>query len=272
MIKNITLLLGIALLITACSPKPFEEAKKIQEVKLQQVIEKMDTNTAPDLRDSMGRLLKTSFIPTVNFSSRKPNFVIIHHTAQDSLAQTIKTFTLERTQVSAHYVVSRDGEVVQMLNDELRAWHAGASKWGNVTDMNSCSIGIELDNNGTEPFTDNQINSLIILLTKLKTTYSIPASNFIGHADIAPKRKPDPSILFPWQKLAEKGFGLWYDIPNLMPPANFDVESALKRIGYETANLNSAIIAFKRHFVKQDLNPVMSGWDKCVLYNLYKKY
>jgi len=162
--------------------------------------------------------------------------------------------------------------VVQMLNDELRAWHAGASKWGNVTDMNSCSIGIELDNNGTEPFTNDQINSLLVLLTKLKTTYGIPAANFIGHADIAPKRKPDPSILFPWQKLAEKGFGLWYDIPNQLPPANFDVESALKRIGYDTFDTNSAIIAFKRHFVKLDLNPIMSEWDKCVLYNLYKKY
>lgn len=272
MINKFTFLILIAVIFTACSPKPFEEAKRIQEVKVQEVIQKMDTNNAPDLRDSAGNALKTSYIPSVNFSSRKPNFVIIHHTAQDSLAQTIRTFTLERTQVSAHYVVSRDGQVVQMLNDELRAWHAGASKWGNITDMNSCSIGIELDNNGTEPFSDNQINSLLVLLAKLKFTYNIPAANFIGHADIAPKRKPDPSILFPWQKLAEKGFGLWYDMPNLPPTAYFDVESALKRIGYDTSDMNSAIIAFKRHFVKLDLNPVMSEWDKCVLYNLYKKY
>ena len=270
--RNLTFLLGVATFIAACSPKPFEEAKRIQEVKVQEVMQKMDTNNAPELKDSLGKLLKTSYIPTVNFSSRRPNFVVIHHTAQDSLAQTIRTFTLERTQVSAHYVVGRDGEVVQMLNDELRAWHAGASKWGNITDMNSCSIGIELDNNGTEPFTDNQINSLMVLLTKLKTTYAIPAANFIGHADIAPKRKPDPSILFPWQKLADSGFGLWYDIPNLSPPTNFDVENALKRIGYDTVDMNAAIIAFKRHFVTLDLNPVMSEWDKCVLYNLYRKY
>ncbi len=220
----------------------------------------------------MGNLLVTSYIPTVNFSSRKPNYVIIHHTAQDSLAQTITTFILERTQVSAHYVVGRDGQVVQMLNDELRAFHAGVSKWGNNYDMNSSSIGIELDNNGAEPFSDLQIKSLLILLQKLKTTYNIPAANFIGHADIAPKRKPDPSILFPWKTLADNGFGLWYDIPNYPPPVDFDIEAALHRIGYDTSDLPAAIIAFKRHFVKLDLNPVMSNWDKCVLFNLYKKY
>src|SRR6476659_3071873 len=136
-----------ALLLAACSPKPYQEAQKIQEEKIQAVVEKMDVNPVPILMDSLGNAIKTSFIPTVNFSTRKPDFVIIHHTAQDSLAQTIKTFTLERTQVSAHYVVGRDGQVVQMLSDDLRAWHAGVSKWGNNYDMNSCSIGIEIDNN-----------------------------------------------------------------------------------------------------------------------------
>ena len=256
----------------ACSPKPYQAAQKIREDKVKVMTEDIVTNPSLVLIDSAGNLIPTSFIPTVNFSSRKPNFVIIHHTAQDSLAQTITTFILERTQVSAHYVVSRDGQIVQMLNDDLRAWHAGVSKWGSVTDMNSCSIGIELDNNGTEPFSEIQINNLMILLSNLKTTYNIPTANFIGHADIAPKRKPDPSILFPWKKLADNGFGFWYETPDLPAPLNFDTESALRRIGYDTADLPAAIIAFKRHFVKLDLNPVMSDWDKCVLFNLYRKY
>lgn len=263
---------SVLFLTAGCSPKPYRQAKKIQEAKVQVVIEKIDTNLAPVLMDSLGNLLVTSFIPTVNFSSRKPSFVIIHHTAQDSLAQTISTFIVERTQVSAHYVVGRDGQVVQMLNDELRAFHAGVSKWGNNYDMNSCSIGIELDNNGVEPFSNTQINSLLILLQKLKSTYNIPTANFIGHSDVAPKRKPDPSILFPWKTLADKGFGLWFDNPNMLPPKDFDVENALRRIGYDTRDLPSAIIAFKRHFVKMDLNPLMNDWDKCVLYNLFKKY
>lgn len=270
--RNSIICISLISILGACSPKPYQAAQKIQEDKVEVITAEILANPAPVLLDSSGNQLPTSYIPTVNFSSRRPNFVIIHHTAQDSLAQTITTFTLERTQVSAHYVVGRDGQIVQMLNDDLRAWHAGNSKWGSVTDMNSCSIGIELDNNGTEPFTDIQITNLMILLAKLKTSYNIPAANFIGHADIAPRRKPDPSILFPWKKLADNGFGLWYNTPDLKPPFDFDVESALRRIGYDTADLSAAIIAFKRHFVKLDLDPVMSDWDKCVLYNLYRKY
>ncbi len=271
MLSRSLLLLFVAFL-ASCSPKPYQQAKKIQEEKVKEVIAKIDTHQAPALYDTLGNALKTSFVPTVNFGSRKPDFVIIHHTAQDSVNQTLKTFTLERTQVSAHYVVGREGEVIQMLSDDLRAWHAGNGRWGNGFDMNSCSIGIELDNNGFEPFSDQQINSLLILLAKLKETHKIPVSNFIGHGDIAPKRKSDPSVLFPWKKLADAGFGLWYDIPSNLPPAHFDVENALRRIGYDTRDLPAAIVAFKRHFVQLDLTPVMSDWDKCVLYNIYWKY
>lgn len=264
--------LSLIIFISACSPKPYKAAQKIHKKKIKLLKEQITANPSPSFIDSSGNQIATAYVPTVNFGSRKPNFVIIHHTAQNSLAQTITTFTLEKTQVSAHYVVSRDGKVVQMLNDMLRANHAGVGKWGNVTDLNSCSIGIELDNNGIEPFSKAQINSLMILLAKLKTTYNIPTANFIAHADIAPKRKPDPGILFPWKTLADNGFGLWFDTPNLFPPITFDVENALRRVGYDTSDLPAAIIAFKRHFVKIDLSPVMSSWDKCVLYNLYRKY
>ncbi len=266
-------LLAIATCVVySCSPKSYKQAQKIQEEKIQEVTTKLVEHHAPVLIDTAGNTIPASFIPAVNFGARKPFYVMIHHTAQDSLAQTIKTFTLQHTQVSAHYVISRDGFLVQMLSDELRAWHAGAGKWGNITDMNSCSIGIELDNNGTEPFTPEQINTLLLLLAKLKTDYNIPAANFIGHSDFSPKRKTDPSILFPWEKLARHGFGLWYDAPDQLPPVDFDVEAALRRIGYDTSDLSAAIIAFKRHFVQQDLIPLMGTWDKCVLYNLYKKY
>lgn len=273
MMKNRELkFIPLLLLLAACSPKPYQEAAKIQDQKVDEIVEKIDEHPAPVLTDSLGNTIPTAFIPTVNFGNRKPDFVIIHYTAQDSVAQTIQTFTQEKTQVSAHYVISKDGKVIQMLNDDLRAWHAGLSKWGNNTDMNSCSIGIELDNNGHEPFADAQMNSLLILLAKLKAAYNIPASNFIGHGDVAPQRKPDPGILFPWKMLADHGFGLWYDAPGATPPADFDVENALRRIGYDTSDLAAAIVAFKRHFVKLDLNPVMTDWDKCVLFSLYKKY
>jgi N-acetylmuramoyl-L-alanine amidase len=211
------------------------------------------------------------FIGSVNFGIRKPNFVIIHHTAQTSTDQTIKTFTLKSTQTSAHYVIGRDGKVVHMVNDYLRANHAGVAKWGNETDLNSCSLGIELDNNGDEPYSDAQINSLISVLNTLKKKYNIPVPNFIGHSDIAPKRKQDPNK-FPWEKLAEQGFGLWYDDILQIPPPEFDSAVALRIIGYDISNLPAAITAFKRHFVQTDITPVLTQADNMILFNLYRKY
>ncbi|WP_310398065.1 N-acetylmuramoyl-L-alanine amidase [Hymenobacter sp.] len=158
------------------------------------------------------------WVGTTNFNLRKPNYVVIHHTAQDSTGQTLRTFTLPSTQVSAHYVIGRDGRVYHLLSDYLRAWHGGAARWGNTTDLNSCSIGIELDNNGAEPFAEAQTASLLKVLAGLKKAYGIPAANFIGHADIAPARKTDPSALFPWKLLAANGFGLWYDAGPLPSP------------------------------------------------------
>ena len=157
---------------------------------------------------------RATWVGTTNFGLRKPDFVIIHHTAQNSCDQTLQTFTLPRTQVSAHYVICKDGTVHHILNDYLRAWHAGNSSWGNNKDINSSSIGIELDNNGFEPFPAAQINSLLTLLDTLKQRYRIPTANFIGHADIAPGRKVDPNVDFPWQLLSQNGYGLWYSDTN----------------------------------------------------------
>ncbi|POY39076.1 N-acetylmuramoyl-L-alanine amidase [Solitalea longa] len=264
--KSIPLL--SVLLLAACSSNPYSASKKIYKQQLKTLV-KTIKQTEPYVLDSVPA---AEWISTVNFNLRKPNFVIIHHTAQDSLGQTLKTFTLTKTQVSAHYVVSKDGKVVHMLNDYLRAWHAGNARWGNCTDINSNSLGIELDNNGKEPFTQPQINSLLVLLGKLKKTYNIPTANFIGHADIAPTRKPDPSELFPWKTLADKGFGLWYTQPLDSVPANFNVNQALRIIGYDTRDSNAALIAFKRHFIQSDVGPIVTDSTKMILNNLYKKY
>ena len=225
------------------------------------------------------------WVGTVNFNLRKPNYVIIHHTAQDSTAQTLKTFTLVKTQVSAHYVIGRNGQTYHMLNDYLRAWHGGAARWGSISDINSVSIGIELDNNDVEPFQEAQLASLLRVLASLKKAYNIPAANFIGHGDIAPTRKNDPSAQFPWQRLAQRGFGLWYDeavltdttaapfatdslgqfLPGLTP------RDALRIIGYDTQDMPAAIRAFKRHFVPTDPSPILTETDRRILYALYRK-
>ena len=216
--------------------------------------------------------LATTFVGTTNFNMRKPNFVIIHHTAQNSCDQTLKTFTLTRTEVSAHYVICRQGNVVHMLNNYLRAWHGGAAKWGNVTDINSASIGIELDNNGTEPFSESQMQSLLNVLAYLKKAYSIPTANFIGHADIAPQRKNDPSKYFNWQMLAQKGFGHWYDTTKVTLPLEYNYKTALRVIGYNTAKEGAAIQAFKLHFNSADTTATLTNTDKKILIDLVQKY
>lgn len=213
----------------------------------------------------------SEWVGTVNFNLRKPNFIIIHHTAQDSIQQTLRTFTLKETNVSAHYVIARDGKVIHMLNDYLRAWHAGNGSWGKDTDMNSGSIGIELDNNGSEPFTDTQINSLMALLTKLKKDYNIPTQNIIGHADIAPARKVDPSALFPWKLLALNGFGLWPDEELPCPPSDFNSIQGLQVIGYNTTNLSAAIKAFKLHYIQTEVNDILDEKTISTIYSIYKK-
>jgi N-acetylmuramoyl-L-alanine amidase len=225
------------------------------------------------------------WVGTVNFNLRKPNYVIIHHTAQNSTEQTLKTFTLTKTQVSAHYVIGRDGQTYHMLNDYLRAWHGGVARWGSISDINSVSIGIELDNNGTEPFQEAQLASLLKVLASLKRTYNIPTANFIGHGDIAPVRKNDPSAQFPWARLAARGFGLWYDTASLadttaapfaadslgQPLPGLTPREALRIIGYDTQDLNAAIIAFKRHFVQTDNSPALTENDRRILYAIYRK-
>lgn len=224
------------------------------------------------LKDSLGLNFATPWVGTTNFTMRRPNYVIIHHTAQNSCDQTLKTFTLPRTQVSAHYVICKEGTVFHMLNDYYRAHHAGVSKWGNSTDINSSSIGIELDNNGFEIFTDPQINSLLQLLERLKKAFGIPAANFIGHGDIAPTRKVDPNWQFPWKMLSEKGYGLWWDdTTNVEISPSFDHIQALRLVGYDIKDSSAAIRAFKQHFM-QDTTKIMDDAGRKILFQLVKKY
>ncbi len=299
-----TYLIFVASLVISCATNPYAATNKIHKKQSKLLTDQLNTFPAEQPEGEALLPYGEHWAGTTNFNLRKPNFVILHHTAQDSLAQTLSTFTKVPAQVSAHYVIGKNGEIYQMLNDYYRAWHAGAGKWGNTTDLNSASLGIELDNNGFEPFSPLQINSLIKLLKVLKERYNIPAANFIGHSDIAPGRKVDPNPMFPWKLLAEEGFGLWYDeievpvivldgrpktgnlnIPavtegNIVPeptgsdlaPASVDPEMALRIIGYDTSNLEAAIKAFKLHFIQSEVNGELNAMDLLILENLYKKY
>ncbi len=254
--------------LTQCASGPYVSSNKSYKKQAKALAKTISQYPVPDSVTT----IDPKFIGTVNFNLRKPNFVIIHHTAQNSCDETLKTFTLTRTQVSAHYVVCRNGTIHHMLNDYLRAWHGGVSKWGNASDINSSSIGIEVDNNGSEPFSESQINSLLELLSRLKKTYSIPATNFIGHADIAPGRKVDPSRYFPWQTLAQNGYGLWYDTTATQPATDFNKLQALRIIGYNIQKPNDAIYSYHLHFVPQDTTHNFSEADNKILFNLMQKY
>ncbi len=257
------------LLIYACSTNKYATTNKAHKKQVKSFAKLLQQYP---LNDSTGLNYPQNFVGTTNFTMRKPNYVIIHHTAQDSCEQTLRTFTLPRTQVSAHYVICKDGTVYHMLNDYLRAHHAGAAKWGNATDINSSSIGIELDNNGFQYFDERQINSLLTLLERLKKSFSIPTANFIGHGDIAPTRKNDPNWRFPWKQLSDKGFGLWWsDTAQINQPKNVDYITALRIIGYDVKDTSAAILGFKRHFMQDTTKGITPSAEK-ILYNLYKKY
>jgi N-acetylmuramoyl-L-alanine amidase len=264
-LKYLTFLM-LCIVIYACSSFPYTKTNR-QYIGQAKLLSKKLT-LSPDKQSENQLPIAEKWVGTTNFDLRKPNFVVIHHTAQNSCEQTLKTFTLERTKVSAHYVICKDGTVHHMLNDYMRAWHGGVGSWGNNTDLNSSSIGIEIDNNGFEPFEQAQINSLLQLLSQLKNKYQIPVDHFIGHSDIAPRRKVDPNINFPWKTLANLGYGIWFEPdPNIQLQSGLTIKQALSLVGYETKDSIAAILAFKRHF-RQDSSRLMNQADSSVLSQL----
>lgn len=257
--------------LASCSSNPYSPTNKVYKSQVKELAKTIRLAPLP-IVEGPGVKAAPYFVGTTNFNLRKPNYVIIHHTAQKACEQTLKTFTLPRTQVSAHYVICKDGTIYHMLNDYLRAYHGGIGKWGNLTDINSASLGIELDNNGYEPFSEVQMKSLIALLSTLKKNYNIPAANFIGHSDIAPQRKQDPNQYFPWNQLSKSGFGLWYDDLLELAPENYDYVTGLRLIGYDVKNPTAALVAFKRHFIQTDISSLVTQLDKNVIYNLAGKF
>ncbi|MDT0690435.1 N-acetylmuramoyl-L-alanine amidase [Salegentibacter sp. F188] len=306
---RLTLFLPVLLLLNSCATNPYSKTNRVYKKQTKTFAKELQISPEEEIAKNPDIKYGEHWVGTTNFNLRRPNYVILHHTAQDSVEQTLNTFITPERQVSAHYVIGHNGEVYHMLNDYYRAWHGGIGSWGTTTDLNSASIGIELDNDGFEEFSDAQIESLIEVLKMLREKYKIPAKNVIGHSDIAPSRKVDPSVFFPWKKLAEEGFGIWYNeevidnlqlesqffnydkqllimklnplgrkltfldrllFPNIIP-SDFNYKDALKIIGYDTSNLSSAIQAFELHFIQKDVNGILSDYDLKILYDVYRK-
>lgn len=194
------------------------------------------------------------WVPSPNFEARRPVIIVVHATEQGSAEQSLKTLRSANRagKVSSHYLIGDDGRIYQLVADGDRAWHAGAGGWGTITDVNNASIGIEMDNEVGEAYTEAQIAALLRLLDDLCTRLDIPKTQVIGHADLAPTRKRDPGSLFPWQRLAEAGFGRWPQGERVEPPPGFDPWLAMAAVGYPLKDRAAAVRAFHRHYRGRD--------------------
>lgn len=196
--------------------------------------------------------LPVAVVASPNHDARHPTMVVIHYTSNDDIDHSLDTLTSAHRKVSAHYLIDRQGKLYQLVPEDRRAWHAGKSYWAGITDINSTSIGVELDNNGSEPYATEQIDTLLNLLGDIKIRHRIRARNIVGHSDVAPGRKIDPGVYFPWRRLAASGFGLWCDNPEEIMDASTDMLTILTLIGYDPSNPVAARQAFKTHYLTNE--------------------
>ncbi|MBR1825480.1 MAG: N-acetylmuramoyl-L-alanine amidase [Alphaproteobacteria bacterium] len=160
---------------------------------------------------------------------------------------------LRERELSSHYIIDLDGTVFKLVSEKKRAWHAGQSKWRGMNMLNQYSVGIEISSLslGQTEYASAQLESLIKLSRQIIRHYQIPMVNVVAHSDIAPTRKPDPGLAFPWQYLAQKGAGAWYDLSDAAKVTENDVMTLLQIIGYDVIDLAAASYAFCRHFIPQ---------------------
>jgi N-acetylmuramoyl-L-alanine amidase len=187
--------------------------------------------------------------------------LVLHYTGMTSAAAALARMCDPAAEVSAHYLIDEDGTIRQLVAEERRAWHAGAASWGGVADVNSRSIGIELQNPGHEygyrDFPAVQVAALTELALDIIARQRIPAALVLGHSDVAPARKQDPGEKFPWAELAASGIGLWPDFAAAAPSGEPALQ--LAAIGYDTADLAATVTAFQRHWRPVRCDGVLDG-------------
>lgn len=179
-------------------------------------------------------------IPSPNFGPRRgvtrPDMVVLHYTGMHSAEAAIARLCDPEAEVSAHYVVARDGGITRLVDDRHRAWHAGRSYWRGARDVNSHSIGIEIDNagplEGFPPFPHVQMRAIIVLLRMVMDTWRIPPGRVVGHQDIAPARKIDPGPKFDWSLLARIGLAE-VTLPDGLGDGERDAHTIAAALGYD---------------------------------------
>lgn len=214
--------------------------------------------------------------PSPNFNDRKlpVSMLVMHYTGMLDGASAISRLTNADAGVSAHYVVNEDGTVLQLVDEGKRAWHAGASYWRGVTDVNSASIGIEIVNPGHEfgyhPFPGDQIAAVVRLTHEILKRHDIPRANVVGHSDVAPARKQDPGELFPWDKLARLNLALARPEDAITDPEWTDSAflMALERFGYDIGDKLAVVVAFQRRFRPELIDGTIDGQSRAILFRL----
>ncbi len=194
--------------------------------------------------------------PSPNCDDRGSGFtvdmLVLHYTGMETAAAALDRLKDPKAEVSAHYLIDEDGTVHRLVDEKMRAWHAGVAHWRGRTDINARSIGIELVNPGHEwgyrEFPEAQLRELEAVCFGVLTRHPIPARNVVGHSDVAPTRKTDPGELFPWARLAGKGIGLWPGEADNLIMDQPVLADALREIGYDVTDFNAALKAFQRHF------------------------
>lgn len=209
--------------------------------------------------------------------------LVLHYTGMRDSESAVARLVDPAAKVSAHYFVDEDGEVLQLVPEERRAWHAGVSSWQGRTDINGCSIGIELANPGHEfgyrAFPERQMKAFFQLATAVLARHPIPRERVLGHSDVAPSRRRDPGELFDWRGAAAEGIGVWpgsFSLPRsesgvrlAQGSAGRQVRSAqsrLARIGYGIiptgefdALTKDVVIAFQRHFRPERVDGIVDS-------------
>ncbi|MBS0478408.1 MAG: N-acetylmuramoyl-L-alanine amidase [Proteobacteria bacterium] len=211
--------------------------------------------------------------PSPNFNERQlpVTMIVLHYTGMQTAEAALARLTDPKAEVSAHYLIDEDGAIHALVPEEKRAWHAGASHWRGITDVNSASVGIELVNPGHEfgyrDFPDAQIDALIPLMEEIKQRHGITRGNIVGHSDIAPTRKQDPGELFPWGKLARLRLAMPRPTKGLIDPlwSDADFLLALERFGYEVTDRLAAVVAFQRRFRPELIDGEIDGECRSLL-------
>tara|TARA_Y100001970_G_scaffold70558_1_gene89824 strand:+ start:2751 stop:3494 length:744 start_codon:yes stop_codon:yes gene_type:complete len=243
---------------------------------------------------------KIDLIYSPNFSPKKRNskeikFLIFHYTGMSKEYNALKKLTKLQSEVSSHYFIKKNGDIILLVPDLYIAWHAGKSSWRNYSSLNKYSIGIEISNPGHQfnyrKFSKKQINSILSLSRFLIKKYNIKIENILGHSDIAPNRKKDPGEKFPWKYLAKNKISIWHSLSRNLLKKNRQVKindketklffNNLYKIGYsknllknlnKTSHLRSIVKAFQRRFRQELISGKIDKECLIISNNLIEKY